>query len=136
MAVHRKGATRAFPPGHPEVPEIYRDMGQPIVIPGDMGTCSYLMAGSKGAMEETFGSICHGAGRRLSRRAALRAAKGRSIYRELEAKGVAVRCAGRETIGEEMPDAYKNVMDVVNVVHGAGLAKKVARLKPLGVIKG
>jgi tRNA-splicing ligase RtcB len=136
VAVHRKGATRAFPPGHPEVPVPYRSVGQPVVIPGDMGTCSYLLTGSEGAMEESFGSACHGAGRRLSRRAAVRASKGRSIFRELEGKGVQVRCVGRETVGEEMPDAYKNVTEVVDVVVGAGLARKVLRLKPVAVVKG
>lgn len=137
LAVHRKGATRAFPAGHPEVPAAYRRVGQPVVIPGDMGTCSWLLVGQQAAMTETFGSTCHGAGRRLSRHAALRAAKGRAIQRELEDRhGVVVRCSGRETLGEEMPEAYKNVTDVVDVVQGAGLARKVVRLKPLGVIKG
>ena len=136
LAVHRKGATRAFPPGHPEVPVPYRAVGQPVVIPGDMGTCSYLLAGAEGAMRESFGSTCHGAGRRLSRRAAVRASKGRSIFRELEEKGIHIRCVGRETVGEEMPDAYKNVTEVVDVVVGAGLAKKVLRLRPVAVVKG
>jgi tRNA-splicing ligase RtcB len=137
LAVHRKGATRAFPAGHAEVPAPYRAVGQPVVIPGDMGTGSWVLVGLPGAMAETFGSTCHGAGRRLSRHAALRAARGRSIERELEDRhGVVVRASGRGTLGEEMPEAYKNVTAVVDVVQAAGLARKVVRLKPLGVIKG
>jgi tRNA-splicing ligase RtcB len=136
LAVHRKGATRAFPPGHAEVPARYRGVGQPVVIPGDMGTCSFVLAGREYAMKETFGSACHGAGRRLSRRAAVRAARGRNIYRDLEDRGVQVRCAGRETIAEEMPEAYKNVSAVVDVVEKAGIARKVVRLRPLVVVKG
>jgi tRNA-splicing ligase RtcB len=137
LLVHRKGATRAFPAGHPDVPPAYRAVGQPVIVPGDMGTCSYVLVGQAGAMAQTFGSTCHGAGRVLSRSAALRAAKGRSIQRELEDRdGVIVRSAGRATLAEEMPEAYKNVSDVVAVVQGAGLARTVARLRPLGVIKG
>jgi len=137
LAVHRKGATRAFPPGHPDVPEPYRAVGQPVVIPGDMGTCSYVLAGRPGAMEHTFGSTCHGAGRVLSRSAAKRACRGRALARELEdRRGVVVRCSGRETLAEEMPEAYKDVTEVVGVVVGAGLAARVARLRPLGVVKG
>ncbi len=136
LAVHRKGATRAFPPGHEELPQKYRKIGQPVVIPGDMGRCSYLLVGTLQAMEETFGSTCHGAGRRMSRHAAIRAARGRAIFRELEDRGILVRCAGRETIGEEMPEAYKDVSEVVNVVERAGIARRVARLRPLAVVKG
>jgi tRNA-splicing ligase RtcB len=137
LAVHRKGATRAFPAGHPEVPEPYRAVGQPVITPGDMGTGSWVLAGERRALEETFGSTCHGAGRVLSRAAAARAARGRSIARELEERrGVVVRSSGRETLGEEMPEAYKDVDDVVRVVVGAGLARRVARLRPLGVVKG
>jgi tRNA-splicing ligase RtcB len=136
LAVHRKGATRAFPPRHEELPARYREVGQPVIIPGDMGRYSYVLCGQEGAMKETFGSTCHGAGRRMSRKAAVRASKGRRLFQELEQKGIWVRCSGRETLGEEMPDAYKDVADVVDVVHEAGLAKKVARLRPMVVVKG
>ncbi len=136
VCVHRKGATRAFPPGHPEIPERYRRTGQPVLIPGDMGRYSYVLLGAAGAMTETFGSTCHGAGRVMSRRAAKRAAKGRSLIRELDDRGVAVRSAGMATIAEEMPEAYKDVADVVDVVHGAGLSRRAVRLVPIGVIKG
>jgi tRNA-splicing ligase RtcB len=134
--VHRKGATRAFPPHHPELPERYRETGQPVLIPGDMGRYSYVLVGAAGAMEQSFGSTCHGAGRVMSRKAAMRAAKGRPLIREIEDRGVAIRAAGMRTIAEEMPEAYKDVADVVEVVHGAGLSRKVARLEPIGVIKG
>jgi tRNA-splicing ligase RtcB (3'-phosphate/5'-hydroxy nucleic acid ligase) len=136
VCVHRKGATRSFGPGHMDVCEDYRDIGQPILIPGDMGTASYVLAGTPKAMEETFGSTCHGAGRVLSRKAALKASKGRSIYRELEDRGIHVRWTGSSTLAEEMPEAYKDISQVVNVVHGAGISIKVARLKPIVVIKG
>lgn len=136
VCVHRKGATRAFPPGHPEIPADYRDVGQPVLIPGDMGRYSYVLVGTEKAMQETFGSTCHGAGRQLSRGAAIRQAAGRSIKSEMEDRGVVVRVAARETMAEEMPEAYKDVSDVVDVVHGAGIAKKVAQLRPIGVIKG
>ncbi|MEW5909164.1 MAG: RtcB family protein [Thermodesulfobacteriota bacterium] len=136
VCVHRKGATRAFPPGHPAVPEKYQDVGQPILIPGDMGRASYVMAGTQKAMEETFGSTCHGAGRVLSRQAAKKKSKGRSIQRELEDQGILVRWSGRATLAEEMPEAYKDISQVVNVVHGAGISKKVARLRPMAVLKG
>jgi tRNA-splicing ligase RtcB (3'-phosphate/5'-hydroxy nucleic acid ligase) len=136
VCVHRKGATRAFGPGRPELSPDYRDIGQPILIPGDMGTASYVLVGTDQAMAETFGSTCHGAGRVLSRKAALRQARGRSIARELEERGVLVRWTGRATLAEEMPEAYKDVSQVVEVVHGAGISKKVARLRPLAVVKG
>jgi len=136
LAVHRKGATRAFPPGHPELPDIYRALGQPVIIPGDMGRASFLLLGTEKAMKETFGSTCHGAGRVMSRHQAIRRAKGRSISREMEEKGIIVRSAGRETLAEEMSDAYKDISNVVDVVHKAGISKKVARLRPLGVVKG
>ena len=136
VCVHRKGATRAFPPGHPEIPERYRQVGQPVLIPGDMGRYSFVLLGAPGAMRETFGSTCHGAGRVMSRSAAKRAARGRSLLRELADRGVTVRSAGRATVAEEMPEAYKDVADVVEVVHGAGLSRKAARLVPMGVIKG
>ncbi len=136
VAVHRKGATRAFPPGHEEVPADYRKVGQPVLIPGDMGRHSFVLAGTVGAMGECFGSTCHGAGRRLSRHAAKKSARGRALHREMEDRGVFVMTAGRATMAEEMPEAYKDVVDVVDVVHAAGIAKKVARLKPIGCIKG
>ncbi len=136
VCVHRKGATRAFPPGHPAVPEVYRSIGQPVLIPGDMGRCSYVLVGTDLAINESFGSTCHGAGRMLSRTAAKKRAKGRSIYREMEDQGIIVRSDGRSTLAEEMPEAYKDVSQVVEVVHQAGISRKVARLRPLGVIKG
>ena len=136
VVVHRKGATRAFPPGHPELPGIFRKIGQPVLIPGDMGRASFVLAGTEKAMSETFGSACHGAGRVMSRHQAIRQAKGRSIRRELEDRGIFVRSAGREILAEEMPEAYKNISDVVDVVHNAGIARKVARLRPMGVVKG
>ncbi|MEW6666469.1 MAG: RtcB family protein [Thermodesulfobacteriota bacterium] len=136
VCVHRKGATRSLPPGHPDVPQCYRRSGQPVLIPGDMGTQSFVLAGAPGAMEESFGSSCHGAGRLLSRGQAIKAAKGRAINRELEDRGIFVQSRGIRTLKEEIPEAYKDVSQVVEVVHGAGLAKKVARLRPLGVIKG
>jgi len=136
LCVHRKGATRALPPGHPLLPDIYRHTGQPVLIPGDMGTSSYVLAGAEGAMARSFGSSCHGAGRLLSRSKAIKKAKGRAIHRELEDKGIYVQSRGKRTLKEEMPEAYKDVSQVVDAVHGAGLAFKVARLRPLGVIKG
>jgi tRNA-splicing ligase RtcB len=136
VCVHRKGATRAFPPGHPEVPEAYRDVGQPIFIPGDMGRYSYVLVGTEGAYNETFGSSCHGAGRMMSRKQAKRTAKGRAIVREMEDLGILIRAASRATVDEEISEAYKDVKNVVEVVHRAGIGKIVAQLKPLGVLKG
>lgn len=137
VCVHRKGATRAFPPGHPDLPEKYKETGQPVIIPGDMGSFSYVLVGTEGAMEETFGSTCHGAGRCLSRSAAIRKCSGRRIDKELlDKSGIIVRAKGRSTLAEEAPEAYKDVNEVVEVVHGAGISKKVARMRPLGVIKG
>ncbi|MCL0037461.1 RtcB family protein [Thermodesulfovibrionales bacterium] len=136
LVVHRKGATRAFPPGHPELPAIYRSLGQPVIIPGDMGRASFVLLGTQRAMNETFGSTCHGAGRVMSRHRAIKQAKGRAIWREMKDKGIVVRAAGRGTLEEEMPEAYKDVSNVVDVVHNAGLSLRVARLRPLGVIKG
>jgi tRNA-splicing ligase RtcB len=136
LCVHRKGATRAFPPGHPETPAAYQKTGQPVLIPGDMGRYSYVLVGTEQALTETFGSTCHGAGREMSRKAALKAARGRSIIQELKAQGIIVKGAGRATVDEEIPEAYKDVETVVAVAHGAGISKKVAKLKPLGVIKG
>jgi tRNA-splicing ligase RtcB len=134
--VHRKGATRAFPPGHPEVPAIYRGVGQPVIIPGDMGRASWVLVGQPGSMERSFGTTCHGAGRAMSRTAAVKDAAGRRIDKELEARGVIARAQSRKGLAEEQPKAYKNVDDVVEVVDQAGLSRKVARLRPIGVIKG
>jgi tRNA-splicing ligase RtcB len=136
LIVHRKGATRAFPPGHPELPEAYKQTGQPVIIPGDMGRASFVLIGTEKGMHESFGSTCHGAGRVMSRHQAIKRAKGRAIWREMEDKGIIVRATGRSTLAEEMPEAYKDVSKVVDVVHNAGLSRKVARLRPLGVIKG
>jgi tRNA-splicing ligase RtcB len=136
VCVHRKGATRAFAPGHAQLPEDYRETGQPVLIPGDMGRCSYVLVGTQRAMEETFGSTCHGAGRMMSRHQAIKAAHGRSISRELQDRGIVVRAAAKGTLAEEMPEAYKDVNMVVDVVDAAGVGKKVARLRPMGVIKG
>jgi tRNA-splicing ligase RtcB len=136
LCVHRKGATRSFPPNHEALCEAHRSTGQPILVPGDMGTASYVLVGTATAMAETFGSTCHGAGRVLSRTAAKRLSKGRSIQRELADKGILVRWTGRSTLAEEMPDAYKDISKVVGVVHGAGISRKVARLRPLAVVKG
>jgi tRNA-splicing ligase RtcB len=134
--VHRKGATRAFPPGHPEVPLIYRKIGQPVIIPGDMGRASWVLVGQQGSMERSFGTTCHGAGRAMSRTQAIKEAAGRRIDKELLAKGVIARAQSLKGLAEEQPKAYKNVDDVVDVVHQAGLSKKVARMRPIGVIKG
>ncbi|OQX52819.1 MAG: RNA-splicing ligase RtcB [Candidatus Cloacimonas sp. 4484_209] len=136
LCVHRKGATRAFPPNHPKIPLKYKKIGQPVIIPGDMGSHSYILVGTKRAMEETFGSTCHGAGRVMSRHKALDATKGRAIFRELEDIGIYVRSASVKTLREETPEAYKNIEEVVDTVHMAGIGKKVVRMRPLGVIKG
>lgn len=135
LCVHRKGATRAFGPGHPELPERYKNIGQPVIIPGDMGRNSFLLVGTEKA-EETFFSACHGAGRLMSRTQAISVCRGRSISKELEEKGILVLAAGKAVLAEEAPEAYKNVNDVVHVVHEAGISKRVARMRPLGVIKG
>jgi tRNA-splicing ligase RtcB len=134
--VHRKGATRAFPPDHPEIPDLYRKIGQPVIIPGDMGRASWVLVGQPGSMERTFGTTCHGAGRAMSRTAAVKDAAGRRIDKELEARGVIARSQSRKGLAEEQPKAYKNVDDVVDVVDAAGLSRKVARMRPIGVIKG
>jgi tRNA-splicing ligase RtcB len=136
VVVHRKGATRAFGPGHPDIPQIYRDVGQPVLIPGDMGTASYLLVGTDTAMQETFGSTAHGAGRHLSRVAALRNFRGDQVQRSLESQGIIVRAAKASVIAEEAPGAYKDVDRVVEVSHRAGISRKVARLRPIGVAKG
>ncbi|HTX63861.1 MAG TPA: RtcB family protein, partial [Acidimicrobiales bacterium] len=136
VLVHRKGATRAFPAGRDEVPAPYRPFGQPVLIPGDMGTASYVLAGLPTSMERSFGSSCHGAGRRLSRHAAVRAFRYEEVTRGLREKGIVVRSASREGVTEEAPGAYKDVEEVVRVAEGAGLTRRVARLTPLGVVKG
>jgi tRNA-splicing ligase RtcB (3'-phosphate/5'-hydroxy nucleic acid ligase) len=136
VCVHRKGATRALPPGHPELAPRFQALGQPVLVPGDMGRASFVLLGLDRAASETFSSCCHGAGRRLSRHAAKKLARPRNLVRELESQGILVRAASRATVDEEMPEAYKDVTDVVDVVAGAGLARKLARLRPLAVVKG
>jgi len=136
VCVHRKGATRAFPPGHRDVPAKYRDAGQPVLVPGDMGRNSYVLAGTAVAMKETFGSTCHGAGRLLSREAAKKQIHGRELRMSLREKGIIVRAPNDASLAEEAPDVYKEVNLVVDVVHNAGIAKKVVRLRPIGVVKG
>ncbi len=136
LIVHRKGATRALGPGHPELPARYRAVGQPVLIPGDMGTASYVLLGTARAMAETFASAAHGAGRALSRTQAKKAARGRDLRAELAARAVTVRAASGQTLAEEMPEAYKDVDQVVRVMHGAGIATLVARTRPLAVVKG
>ena len=136
VCVHRKGATRAFPPGHPEIPAAYQAIGQPVIIPGSMGTASWVLAGQPGSMTESFGTTCHGAGRMMSRTAAVRLTAGRRIDKELDAIGIIAKARGHKGLAEEQPAAYKDVDRVVEVVHKAGISKKVARLRPVGVIKG
>ena len=136
LFVHRKGATRAFPAGHASVPEKYQQVGQPVMIPGDMGTASYILVGTDTAMEETWGTTCHGAGRVMSRKQAIREHRQQPIKNELENRGIYVRYQGRNTIFEEAPNAYKDVNEVVKVVDAAGISKRVARMRPIGVIKG
>ena len=136
LCVHRKGATRAFGPGQPELPEIYRAVGQPVLVPGDMGTASYVLVGTQEAMKASFGSTCHGAGRVLSRSAAKKRIRGDKLKAELEAQGIQVRAGSMPGLAEEAPDAYKDIERVVDVVHRAGLARKVAKLRPLAVMKG
>jgi tRNA-splicing ligase RtcB len=136
LIVHRKGATRAFGPGHREVTQVYRDVGQPVLVPGDMGTASYVLVGTADAMGESFASSCHGAGRTMSRTAAKKKIHGGTLRRELEERGIQVRAGSLAGLAEEAPAAYKDIDAVIEVVHGAGLARKVARLRPLGVMKG
>lgn len=136
LVVHRKGATRAFGPRHPETPERYRTVGQPVFIPGSMGTASYVLVGTDEGLERSFGSACHGAGRVMSRHAAKRTQPGHEVRRELEARGIVVRCPSSAELAEEAPFAYKDVERVVDVVHRTGLARRVARLVPAGVVKG
>ncbi len=136
VIVHRKGATRAFPPGHPETPTEYKGVGQPVLIPGDMGTCSFVLVGMPTAMERSFGSSCHGAGRQMSRAAATRTYRANQVIQDLGKRGIYIHAASKAGVVEEAPGAYKNVEDVVRVAEGAGLTKIVARVVPLGVVKG
>lgn len=136
VCVHRKGATRAFAAGHKDIPLIYKNIGQPVLIPGDMGTHSYLLLGTEKAMQETFGSTCHGAGRVMSRTKAMQRTKGRRIDKELADKGIFVLSASGEVLRQEVPEAYKDIDMVVDAVHNAGISKKVARMRPIGVVKG
>lgn len=136
LYVHRKGATRAFGPGHPKIPQDYRSVGQPVLIGGSMGTASYVLVGTEQAMKETFGSTCHGAGRAMSRRAAIRKYHGRDVKQALESKGEVVRSISTKILAEEAPNAYKDVHIVVDSVHGADISRKVASQIPLGVVKG
>jgi tRNA-splicing ligase RtcB len=136
LCVHRKGATRAFPPGHDEIPSDYREAGQPVFIPGSMGTSSFVLAGRQGSMERSFGTTCHGAGRRMSRTGARKRVQGAELRHQLEADGITVRCPSNRGLAEEAPFAYKDVEAVVEVVERAGLAARVAQLRPIGVVKG
>ena len=136
VCVHRKGATRAFPAGHPDIPEAYRKVGQPVLIPGDMGRYSYVAVGTEKAMEETFGSTCHGAGRAKSRSAARRSISGADVAAELAAKGIAIQVANIASLAEEAPAAYKDVADVMHITDAAGISPKVIKARPIGVIKG
>jgi tRNA-splicing ligase RtcB len=136
LCVHRKGATRAFGPGHPELPARYREVGQPVLVPGDMGRASYVLKGTAVAMQETFGSACHGAGRIMSRTESKKGVRGSELRRRLAGEGVIVRAGSDASLAEEAPEAYKDVTQVVDATHRAGLASMVARLRPLGVIKG
>ena len=136
VCVHRKGATRAFGPGHEEIPVDYRAVGQPVLVPGSMGTASYVLAGTAGAMRQTFGSTCHGAGRMMSRTAARKRVRGDVLKRQLVQQGICVQAGSMRGLAEEAPDAYKPVEAVIEAVEGAGIAQAVARLEPLAVIKG
>jgi len=136
LYVHRKGATRAFPKGHPDLPQGYRNTGQPVIIPGTMGTCSYILVGMEKAMEETWGSTCHGAGRMMSRHQAVREGRNRSIAAELAGRGILARGVSSKGLAEEMPEAYKDIDEVIRIVEGAGLSMKIARMSPLAVMKG
>ncbi len=136
LCVHRKGATRAFGPGSAELPMAYRDIGQPVLVPGSMGTASWVLVGTAQSMAQTFGSTCHGAGRTMSRKKARKSIRGITLREELKNRGIHIRAGSMPGLAEEAPVAYKDVDRVVNVVHSAGIAKKVARLKPIAVIKG
>jgi tRNA-splicing ligase RtcB len=136
VCVHRKGATRAFPAGHKDVPKCYKEIGQPVLVPGDMGRCSFVAVGTQKAMSESFGSTCHGAGRALSRGAARRSMQGRDVARELENRGITIKAGNIPSLAEEASQAYKDITEVIEVVHQAGISRKVAMAIPMGVIKG
>ena len=136
LCVHRKGATRAFPAGHPDIPDIYRNIGQPVFIPGDMGRCSYIAVGTETAMKDSFGSTSHGAGRVQSRAAAKRSIRGADVVKERAARGITVKAGSMSSIAEEASEAYKDVTEVVDVAHKAGISRKIVKAVPLGVIKG
>jgi len=136
LCVHRKGATRAFPAGHPDIPQVYQNIGQPVLIPGDMGRCSYIAVGTETAMKQSFGSTCHGAGRVQSRTAAKRSIRGADVVKALTAKGIVVKAGSMSSLAEEASEAYKDVTEVVEVAHKAGISRKVAKAIPIGVIKG
>ena len=136
LCVHRKGATRAFGPGQPLVPRQYREVGQPVIVPGDMGRYSFLLVGTERAMKSTWGSTCHGAGRVMSRHEAIKKMRGQEVQQMLARSGVVVRAKGRETLSEEASYAYKDVQDVVETCQGADISRMVARMRPLGVVKG
>ncbi|MGB6873483.1 MAG: RtcB family protein [Dehalococcoidia bacterium] len=136
VCVHRKGATRAFPAGHKDIPRRYKEVGQPVLVPGDMGRCSFVAVGTQKAMSESFGSTCHGAGRALSRGAARRSMKGRDVVRELESRGITIKAGNISSLAEEASQAYKDITEVIDVVHRAGISRKVAMAIPMGVIKG
>ncbi len=136
LCVHRKGATRAFPAGHPDVPARYRDVGQPVLLPGSMGTHSYVLVGTEQALKETWGTTAHGAGRRMSRTQAAKQVHGSELLRELQKQGVQVRTDSLRGLAEEAPLAYKDVSEVVEACHQSGISRKVARMRPLGVVKG
>jgi len=136
VCVHRKGATRSYGPGHPDTPELFRDIGQPVIIPGDMGTNSYILSGTENAMKESFGSTCHGAGRLMSRSKAKKIIRGQELKKQLESDGIIIMAGSMQSLAEEAPQAYKDIENVVEVAASAGLSRRIARLRPLGVIKG
>jgi tRNA-splicing ligase RtcB len=136
VCVHRKGATRAFPAGHPDIPDAYRKVGQPVLIPGDMGRGSYIALGTEAAMQTTFGSTCHGAGRVQSRAAAKRSQRGADVVRALADRGITVRAGSMGGLAEEASEAYKDVDEVVDITHQAGISRKIVRTLPMGVVKG
>lgn len=136
VCVHRKGATRAFPAGHPDVPAAYSQVGHPVLIPGDMGRYSYIAVGTERAMEETFGSTCHGAGRLKSRSAAKKSLRGADVARDLASRGIAVQTGNIASLAEEAPAAYKDVAGIVRITEDAGISPRVVRVRPIGVIKG
>ena len=136
LLVHRKGSTRAFPPGHPDLPECYKKCGQPVLVGGSMGTCSYVLTGTHEAMQQTFGSTCHGAGRAVSRSSSRKVLPSKDVFDDLKAKGISIRVASPDSISEEAPGAYKDVNQVVEVCHTMNLSRKAFKLKPIAVIKG